>query len=70
MAGEREPGGWAVHVQDSGVGIPAETAHRLMSEEPERPTQAGTSLRVGDRAPWNRWAAGSRSAAQSAQGRW
>ena len=44
VTGERGAGGWAVHVRDSGVGIPAETAYRLMNEEPGRVTQTGTGL--------------------------
>ena len=44
VTGERDAAGWAVHVQDSGVGIPVETAYRLMHEAPGRRTQTGTGL--------------------------
>jgi two-component system OmpR family sensor kinase len=44
VTGERDASGWAVHVWDSGVGIPTETAYRLMHEEPGRATQTGTGL--------------------------
>jgi signal transduction histidine kinase len=44
VSGERDAGGWAVHVRDTGVGIPAGTAYRLMQEEPGRATQTGTGL--------------------------
>jgi signal transduction histidine kinase len=67
VTGERYAGGWAVHVRDFGAGIPAETAYRLMLEEPGRPTQTGTGLGWRSCVPWlSRWAAGSRSVARSA----
>ena len=44
VTGERDAGGWAVHVRDSGCGIPAETASRLMHADPGQATQTGTGL--------------------------
>jgi two-component system, OmpR family, sensor kinase len=44
VTGERDALGWAVHVRDTGVGIGADTAYRLMNQEPGRPTQTGTGL--------------------------
>jgi signal transduction histidine kinase len=44
ITGERYAGGWAVHVRDSGCGISAQTASRLMQADSAQASQTGTGL--------------------------
>ena len=44
VTGERDAGGWAVHVRDFGCGISAETARQLMHADPGLATPTGTGL--------------------------
>jgi two-component system, OmpR family, sensor kinase len=44
VTGEHSASGWAVHVRDSGCGISAETANRLMQSIPGQMTRTGTGL--------------------------
>jgi signal transduction histidine kinase len=44
VTGERTPGGWVVHVRDSGIGISTETADSLLHAMPGQATRTGTGL--------------------------
>lgn len=44
ITGQRTADGWLVEVRDSGVGISAETLHRLSSSPPGEATSTGTGL--------------------------